>query len=73
MPLAEPYEKLKEKLNNAIKKKDPNEIEESLKKIDDEISPEKIPPEDRKLIEQARELQKSLRNPQRILFYFFIS
>ncbi len=58
---ADPYDALKEKLLAAMKKQDPDEIEDFLNEIDARIPPEKIPSADRPALVRARDLIKRLR------------
>ncbi len=60
--LAEPYEELKEKLQNAMKTKDPEKIAEAVDNIDAKIPIEKVPEEDRPVLERARKLAPTIQS-----------
>ena len=59
----DPYDSLKEKLVDGIKRRDPDAIEEALDEIDRKIPREKIPPEEESAFERARALVRKLRKP----------
>ncbi len=57
---ANEFPELKSKLQQALKKNNPDAIESVLEEIDRKIPPAKIPEEDAKTVQRARELVENL-------------